>query len=66
MDKGEIELLFGTFCFALALILGLREFKIWNGLKNDDYIRKSFSIQKIGGIVGLFLVGMVIFYRYFS
>ena len=66
MDKKELELLFGAICFVAALVLGLREYRIWNGLKNDDYTRKSFSIQKIGGIAGLFLVALVVFYRYFS
>jgi hypothetical protein len=65
MDNKELELIFGAICFVIALLLGLRELRIWNNLNNQDYIRKSFSIQKIGGIVGLFLIGIVVCYRYF-
>ena len=60
------ELVFGLICFIIAILLGVREIKLWNSLEQKDYIRKSFSIQKIGGIIGLLLVGIVIFYRYFS
>lgn len=66
MNNKELELLFGAICFVVAIILVVREFRIWNTLQNDDWIRKSFSIKKIGGIVGLCMIGLVTFYRYFS
>jgi len=66
MDNKELELLFGAICFVVAMILGVREYRIWNNLRNDDLIRKSFSNKKIGGIVGLCMIGLVTFYRYFS
>jgi hypothetical protein len=65
MDKKELELIFGVICFAIAIILGIREYKVLNATQNDDWIRKSFSIKKIGGIIGLCLVGLVVLYRYF-
>jgi len=66
MNNKELELLFGAICFVIAIILGIREYRIWNGLQNDDWMLKSFSIGKIGGIVGLCMVGLITFYRYFS
>tara|TARA_R110000868_G_scaffold252561_1_gene509255 strand:- start:155 stop:349 length:195 start_codon:yes stop_codon:yes gene_type:complete len=60
------ELIFGLICFIIGILLGVREIKLWNNLEQNDYIRKSFSIQKIGGIIGLLLVGIVTFYRYFT
>lgn len=65
MDNKELELLFGAICFVVAIILGVREYRIWNNLQNDDWMSKSFSIKKIGGIIGLCLVSLVAFYRYF-
>lgn len=60
------ELVSGLICCIIGILLGVRVIKLWNSLEQNDYIRKSFSIQKIGGIIGLLLVGIVIFYRYFS
>ena len=65
MDKKELELIFGAICFMVAIMLVIREYRIWNAMEKDDWMRKSFSIQKIGGIIGLCLVGLVAFYRYF-
>lgn len=65
MNNKELELLFGAICFVVAIILGVREYRILNATQNDDWIRKSFSIKKIGGIIGLCLVGLVVLYRYF-
>lgn len=65
MNNKELELLFGAICFVVAIILGVREYRIWNNLQNDDWMSKSFSIKKIGGIIGLCLVDLVAFYRYF-
>ena len=50
----------------ISILLGLREIKIWNNLEKEDYILKSFSVKKIGAIIGLFLVGIAGIYRYFS
>ena len=52
MNNKELELLFGAICFMVAIILGIREYRIWNALQNDDWMLKSNSIGKIGGIVG--------------
>ncbi|SIS46365.1 hypothetical protein SAMN05421766_1023 [Zobellia uliginosa] len=60
------ELIFGLICFIIGILLGVREIKLWNNLEQNDYIRKSFSIQKIGGIIGLLLIGIATFYRYFT
>jgi len=59
------ELIFGLICFIIGILLGVREIRLWNNLEKNDYIRKSFSTQKIGGIIGLLLVGIVTLYRYF-
>jgi len=45
--------------------LGFREVRKWNAIDKDDYTLKSFSIKKIGAILGLFIVGIVGLYRYF-
>lgn len=66
MNNKELELLFGAICFVVAIILGVREYRIWNTLQNDDWMLKSFSIKKIGGIIGLCIIGLLTFYRYFS
>lgn len=66
MNNKELELLFGAICFVVAIILGVREYRNWNTLQNDDWMLKSFSIKKISGIVGLCIIGLVTFYRYFS
>jgi len=66
MNNKELELLFGAICFVVAIILGVREYRIWNTLQNDDWILKSLSFKKIGGIVGLCIIGLLTFYRYFS
>ncbi len=66
MNSREFEIVFGIICLIISILLGLREYKNWNSLEKDDYILKSFSVKKIGAIIGLFLVGIAEIYRYFS
>tara|TARA_R110002072_G_C7766330_1_gene518772 strand:+ start:180 stop:380 length:201 start_codon:yes stop_codon:yes gene_type:complete len=66
MNNREFEIIFGIICMIISILLGLREIKIWNNLEKEDYILKSFSVKKIGAIIGLFLVGIAGIYRYFS
>ena len=66
MDNKEFELLLGIVSLIISLLFGYREIKNWNSIEKDDYMLKSFSVEKTVGIIGLFLVGIVIIYRYFS
>ena len=40
------ELVSGLICCIIGILLGVREIKLWNSAEQNDYIRKSFSIQK--------------------
>jgi len=62
----ELEMLGGIICFSISLLFGYREFKNWKSIKKDDYILKSFGIQKWTGIIIFFLCGVILIYRYFS
>ncbi|KPM30491.1 Hypothetical protein I595_3312 [Croceitalea dokdonensis DOKDO 023] len=56
----------GIICLTISLLLGYREYLNWKSIKKDDYILKSFSIQKSAGIIIFFVAGVVLIYRYFS
>ena len=60
------ELVGGIVLLTMAIILGLREIKIWVGISEDDSIRQSFSIQKFAGIIVFLVVGLTLIYGYFS
>tara|TARA_R110001583_G_scaffold113965_2_gene264420 strand:+ start:599 stop:808 length:210 start_codon:yes stop_codon:yes gene_type:complete len=66
MSNDELILLGGIFCLTISFLLGSREIKNWNSTEKDDYMTKSFSIKKFGGIFIFFMIGIVIIYRYFS
>ncbi len=66
MNDREFELIIGIISLTVSILLGLREIRIWKSLEKDDYMLKSFSIKKIGAIVGLFLVGIAGIYRYYN
>ena len=49
----------------LSLLLGYREYINWKSIKRDDYVLKSFSIQKTAGIIIFLIVGVLLIYEYF-
>jgi len=65
MDTKELEMLGGIICLAISLLLGYREYINWKSIRRDDYILKSFSIQKSAGIIIFFIAGVLLIYQYF-
>ncbi|ASO05418.1 hypothetical protein AREALGSMS7_01956 [Arenibacter algicola] len=66
MNLKELEMLGGIFCLTISILLGYREYLNWKSIKKDDYILKSFSIQKLTGIIIFFIAGVLLVYGYFS
>ena len=66
MDRKEFELIFGILSLLVSIIWGYYEIKDWNKMKKDNYIRKSYSIKIIGGLIVFFMIGIAGIYRYFS
>ena len=62
----ELEMLGGVICLVISILLGYREYLNWKSIKRDDYIIKSFSIQKLAGIIIFFIAGVLLIHRYFS
>ena len=65
MDIMDLEMLGGIICLAISLLLGYREYINWKSIKRDDYVLKSFSIQKTAGIIIFLIVGVLLIYEYF-
>ena len=61
----DLEMLGGIICLAISLLLGYREYINWKSIKRDDYVLKSFSIQKTAGIIIFLIVGVLLIYEYF-
>ena len=55
----ELKLLGGISILLISLGLGYRELKNWKTINEKDNIRKSLSIKKTGGIIGLLMVSLV-------
>tara|TARA_R110002049_G_scaffold251761_1_gene426208 strand:+ start:143 stop:361 length:219 start_codon:yes stop_codon:yes gene_type:complete len=66
MNSKELEMLGGVLCLAISILLGYREYINRKSIKKDDYILKSFNIQKSTGIIIFFIAGVILVYRYFS
>ena len=66
MDSIEMEMLGGLICLAVSILLGYREYLNWKSIERNDYILKSNSIKKIGGIIIFFIIGISLIYRYFT
>ncbi|QCX39041.1 hypothetical protein FF125_11570 [Aureibaculum algae] len=66
MERKEFELIFGILSLLVSIIWGYYKIKDWNRMKKDNHIRKSYSIQIIGGLIVFFMIGIVGIYRYFS
>ena len=60
------ELFIGIVFILVSLFLGKREFDKWNKLKNDDYMRKSFSVKTIGALITLLIAGFISLYHFFN
>ena len=60
------DLLIGTIFILISIFLGKIEFDNWVELRNDDYVRKSFSIKRIGALITLLIAGFIALYRFFN
>lgn len=53
----------GILALILASILFSYEIKRYSKLEENDYIRKSFSIKRIGAVFVFLIIGIVMIYR---
>lgn len=53
----------GIIIIVIAIAFLLFEFKKYNKLDKNDYVRKSFSVKVIGSFILLIIIGIVTIYR---